>query len=67
MTKSETREMAKLFQFRDQLGANDEILLGIAARTISALIRSSRSTKSSDSLWDYADSYGVRNHPEFIC
>ena len=64
MTKSELREVSNLVNF-SYMG-QDETFKGIAARTLSALIRAARSTESSDRFWEYAKSFGVTNHSDFI-
>lgn len=61
MTKSETREVQKLTQYR-AMGAD----AGMLARSLSALIRASMTKRSRAALLEYADVFGVRNHPEFI-
>ena len=62
MTKSETREIAKIAQFHAAgLGAD------FVARALSALIRAARSTKSAAALRAHAAAMGVTGHPEFIC
>lgn len=61
MNKSEQREINKLTQYR-ALGADD----GMLARSLSALIRASMTKRSRAALIEYADVFGVRNHPEFI-
>ena len=61
MTKSETREVAKIAQYRAAgLGAD------YVARAISSLIRAARTNKSAAELREYADIFGVTEHPEFI-
>ena len=61
MTKSETREVAKIAQCRAAgLGAD------YVARAISSLIRAARTNKSAVELREYADIFGVTEHPEFI-
>jgi len=62
MTKSETREVAKIQQFHAAgLGAD------YAARALSALYRASCSTQSKLEILAAATQYGVTSHPEFIC
>jgi hypothetical protein len=62
MTKSETREIARIVQFcAAGLGAD------YAARALSALIRAARTAKSANELRAHAASMGVTQHPEFIC
>lgn len=60
MTKSETREITKL-AVAHKLGMSDMV-----ARSLSALIRASMTKRSRAALLEYADVFGVRNHPEFI-
>jgi hypothetical protein len=62
MNKSETREVAKIAQYRAAgLGAD------FVARSLSALIRAARTNKSAAPLRELAAQWGVTNHPEFIC
>jgi hypothetical protein len=62
MNKSETREVAKIAQYRAAgLGAD------FVARSLSALIRAARTNKSAAALRELAAQWGVTNHPEFIC
>ena len=60
MTKSETREVTKL-AVAHKLGMSDMV-----ARSLSALIRASMTKRSRAALLEYADVFGVRNHPQFI-
>ena len=60
MNKMQTKEVAKLAQAH-KLGMAD-----YAARGLSALIRSAMTARSRAALMEYADIFGVRNHPEFI-
>ena len=60
MNKSETREVQKL-AVAHKLGMSDMV-----ARSLSALIRASLTKRSRAALLEYADVFGVRNHPEFI-
>ena len=60
MTKSELREVKNLAVMH-KLGMADTV-----ARSLSALIRSARTKRSAEALREYADMFGVRNHPEFI-
>ena len=60
MNKSETREITKL-AVAHKLGMSDMV-----ARSLSALIRASMTKRSRAALLEYADVFGVRNHPEFI-
>lgn len=61
MNKSEQREIIKLVRYY-KAGANT----GMLARGLSALIRSSRTTKSQQALKEYAPLLGVQNHPDYI-
>tara|TARA_R110000868_G_scaffold345034_1_gene606128 strand:+ start:323 stop:544 length:222 start_codon:yes stop_codon:yes gene_type:complete len=62
MTKSETREVARIVQFcAAGLGAD------YAARALSALIRAARTNKSAAALRAHAAAMGITQHPEFIC
>lgn len=60
MNKSETREVAKL-AVAHKMGMTDMV-----ARSLSALIRSAMTARSRAALMEYADLFGVREHPEFI-
>lgn len=60
MNKSEQREVQKL-AVAHKLGMSDML-----ARSLSALIRASMTKRSRTALLEYADVFGVRNHPEFI-
>lgn len=60
MNKSETREVTKL-AVAHKLGMSDMV-----ARSLSALIRAALTKRSRAALLEYADVFGVRNHPEFI-
>ena len=61
MTKSEQREVHKLECFH-AVGVD----AGVLARSLSALIRASMTRRSRAALLEYADVFGVRQHPEFI-
>ena len=61
MNKSEIRELGKIAQYR-AAGLGDDFV----ARALSALIRAARTKKSAAALREYADIFGVVNHPEFI-
>jgi len=61
MNKAETREIAKLQQYQ-AMGAD----VGMLARSLSALIRSARTSKSRDALMSYVPTFGVDGHPDFI-
>lgn len=60
MNKSEIREVTKL-AIMHKLGMIDAV-----ARGLSALVRSARTTKSRVALMDYAHTFAVATHPEFI-
>ena len=60
MNKMQTKEVAKLAQAH-KLGMADYV-----ARGLSYLIRSAMSARAKAALMEYADVFGVRNHPEFI-
>jgi hypothetical protein len=60
MNKSEQREVSKL-AVAHKLGMPDMV-----ARSLSALIRAALTKRSRAALLEYADVFGVRNHPEFI-
>jgi hypothetical protein len=60
MNKSEQREISNL-TIMHKLGMSDTV-----ARGLSTLIRSARTNKSIESLLEYADIFGVKNHPDFI-
>lgn len=60
MTKSETREIVQLTTAH-KLGMADYV-----ARGLSALIRASMTKRSRTALLEYADLFGVRQHPDFI-
>lgn len=60
MNKSETREVAKL-AMAHKMGMADMV-----ARGLSALVRSAMTARSRAALMEYADIFGVREHPEFI-
>lgn len=60
MNKSEQREVSKL-AIAHKIGMSDMV-----ARSLSALIRSAMTKRSRAALLEYADIFGVRNHPEFI-
>ena len=62
MNKSEIREVQKINQLHAAgLG------LDFVARSLSALIRAARTSKSAIALRAHAADLGVTNHPEFIC
>ena len=61
MNKSEQREVHKLECFH-AVGVD----AGVLARSMSALIRASLTKRSRAALLEYADVFGVRNHPEFV-
>ena len=60
MNKSEQREVTKL-AIAHKLGMSDMV-----ARSLSALIRASLTKKSRLALLEYADIFGVSQHPEFL-
>ena len=60
MTKSETREL-EMIRNCLMTGWRD-----IAARSLSALIRATMSKATRQQLIDYAKSYDLNTHPEFI-
>lgn len=60
MNKMQIKEVAKLAQAH-KLGMSDYV-----ARGLSALIRASMTARGRAALMEYADIFGVRNHPEFI-
>lgn len=60
MKKSELREITKLAVMH-KLGMADTV-----ARGLSALIRAAMTKRSREALLEYADIFGVRNHPEFV-
>lgn len=64
MTATELREITKLIDVRRHLP--EFVFAGIAARTVSALIRAARDTAVSDRFWGYAESFGVTEHEDFI-
>lgn len=59
MTKSEIREIAKLEPMH-KFGMTDTV-----ARGLSALIRATRTKQAVYDMLDYADKFGVLNHPDF--
>ena len=61
MTKSEVREIENIARYI-QHG-----MIDTAARAMSALIRSARTTKSQTQLRDVAEILKLTNHPDFIC
>lgn len=62
MTKSETKEIAKI-----QAYVAAGLGLDFAARAISSLIRCARTNKSRIELHRAAADLGCQHHPEFIC
>ena len=60
MNKSELREVANLAVMH-KMGMSDTV-----ARGLSSLVRSARTNKSAIALLEYADIFGVKNHPDFI-
>lgn len=63
MTKADKRQIDNLHAARACM--SEDVFRGYAARTISAMIRSSRSRKI-DELLQLARDLGVRSHPDFI-
>jgi len=61
MTKSEIREIENVARYI-QHNMHDT-----AARAMSGLIRSARTTKSQTQLRDVAEILKLTNHPDFIC
>ena len=61
MTKSETREVALCIKYT-AAGLGPDYL----ARSLSALYRAARSTKSQNEIMALAHAYGVASNPEFI-
>jgi peptidyl-tRNA hydrolase len=62
ITKSENREITKLTQWREAGYAD----IGMLARSLSALIRAARTTRSAEYIRSIAREWGVTEHPEFI-
>ena len=62
MTKSESKEIAKIIQYHK---AGLEI--DWVARAISALVRAARNSKSKAELHQAAIQLGANVHPEYIC
>jgi hypothetical protein len=60
LNKAQTREVSKL-AVAHKLGMSDMV-----ARSLSALVRSSMRSGQRAALMEYADLFGVRQHPEFI-
>lgn len=60
MNKSELREVKRLAYYHAQ--AMDDTV----ARGLSALIRCARTKNSASELRNFAEIFGVLNHPEFI-
>lgn len=60
MNKSELREIQNLC-VAHKVGMSDMV-----ARGLSALIRAARTKRSREALLEYADLFGVRQHPNFI-
>lgn len=61
MTKSETREITKLIAWH---AAN--VPADIVARSMSALYRAARTSKSQNEILAIAVAYRLVSHPEFI-
>jgi hypothetical protein len=67
MTKSEIRETSKaMTAMRIFEQTRDAAMLGIAARTMGALVRAARSSKSQQELMHVADAIGVSGHSDYI-
>lgn len=74
MNKSEVREVAKIkaiMQAKDALpfvghDAERRAYLGIAARSLAALVRATRTNKARAELLALADRYCLRYHSDFI-
>ena len=60
MNKSNVRQIQILAQMH-KLGMADNVALGLSALIRAALRKSERAE-----LLEYADIFGVRNHPDFI-
>lgn len=60
MTKSETRELANVAKY---IAAG---MIDTAARSVSALYRAARTTKSQNEILAFALAYRLVSHPEFI-
>lgn len=61
MTQSETREIIKLATWHKA-----GVPAGMIARSLSALIRAARTSKSRAALLEYAPIFAVASHPDFI-
>lgn len=61
MNKTETREIVKLATWH-KAGVPADII----ARSLSALIRAARTSKSRAALLEYVPIFAVAAHPEFI-
>jgi hypothetical protein len=60
MTKSETKELAKILAYGAHLGAD------YTARALSAMWRAARTTRSQNAIMAAAVAAGVTTNPEFI-
>ena len=60
MNKYQIREIANIAMYH-KIGMTDTV-----ARALSALIRSAMRQSQKNAMLEYADLFGVRNHPEFI-
>ena len=60
MTKSEQREIVKI-AYMHSVGMTDTV-----ARSLSALIRAARTSRSRAALTEYAAVFNVSSHPEFV-
>lgn len=69
MTKSDKRQIENLVHVHANLhlaGISRESFEGIAARTVSSLIRAAMTSKSQKELLVVASQLGVTTHPDFI-
>lgn len=60
MNKSELKQIGIIATYY-KLGMIDTV-----ARSLSSLIRSARTTRSRNTLMEYAELFNVRNHAEFV-
>jgi hypothetical protein len=60
MNKYQIREIANITMYH-KFGMTDTV-----ARALSALIRSAKRQPQKAAMIEYADMFGVRNHPEFV-
>jgi hypothetical protein len=67
MTKHEAREVNKARTYMQVFNSTrDAAILGMVARTMGALIRSTRTDKARLELMREADALGVSGHSDFI-